>query len=119
MPFWLVATAFHPRSWTTRLLEAAPLRLLGKLSYSVYLWHVFFFHLTASQVTWGPLRMLGERPVKYVATAVAALLSYYFVEKPLIRIGHRLAPPATAGRLDMLDEPVEPHRDGAAMAVSN
>ena len=27
-----------------------------------------------------------------------ALASYYFVEKPFIRLGHRLAKPATAGR---------------------
>ncbi len=108
-PLWLVATMLHPRSWTTRLLEAPLLRFVGRLLYSVYLWHVFFFHLTAAQVTFGPLRALGLRPAKYVMTAIAALLSYYLVEKPFIRLGHRLAPPATAGRLDMVDEPVETH----------
>ena len=106
-PLWLVATMLHPRSWTTRLLELPPLRFLGRLSYSVYLWHVFFFHLTSEQVTFGPLRSLGLRPAKYILTAIAAVLSYYFIEKPFIRLGHRLAPPATAGRLDMVDEPVE------------
>jgi peptidoglycan/LPS O-acetylase OafA/YrhL len=32
-----------------------------------------------------------------------ASLSYYFVEKPLMRVGHRLAPPATPGRPDLGD----------------
>jgi peptidoglycan/LPS O-acetylase OafA/YrhL len=32
---------------------------------------------------------------------VLAALSYYFVEKPMIRLGHRLAPPASPGRADV------------------
>jgi peptidoglycan/LPS O-acetylase OafA/YrhL len=31
-----------------------------------------------------------------------AAISYYFVEKPFIRIGHRLAPPATPGRQELV-----------------
>ena len=106
-PLWLVATMLHPRSWTTRLLELAPIRFLGRISYSVYLWHVFFFHLTAEQVSFAPLHVLGTRPWMYLCSATAACASYYLLEKPFMRLGHRLAPPATAGRLDMTSEPTE------------
>jgi peptidoglycan/LPS O-acetylase OafA/YrhL len=30
-----------------------------------------------------------------------ATLSYQFIERPLIRLGHRLAPPPTPGRQDL------------------
>ena len=115
-PFWLVATMLHPRSWTTRLLELPPLRFLGKISYSVYLWHVLFNHLTAGQVSYAPLHVLGTRPWMYLMTAMASCASYYLLEKPFMRLGHRLAPPATAGRLEMLDLPVETPRPDGAMA---
>lgn len=106
-PLWLVATMLHPRSWTTRLLELPPIRFFGRISYSVYLWHVLFYHLTSEQVSFAPLRVLGTRPWMYLCTAVFACASYYLVEKPCMRLGHRLAPPATAGRLDMTGEPTE------------
>lgn len=101
--FWIVATMLHPASLTTRLLELPLLRLLGRLSYSLYLWHVLFFlpahpdlHITAPA-----LLSLSTRPSKYLATAAAALLSYYLLERPMMRLGHRLAPPATPGHHDL------------------
>jgi len=40
-----------------------------------------------------------------VAAVVCATASFYLLERPLMRLGHRLAPPATPGRLDMGEEP--------------
>lgn len=99
---WVIATMLHPHSWTTVFLEWKPVRFLGRLSYSLYLWHVLFYvadvpGLTDSRV----LYFLGERPCRYVGAFGFALASYYWVEKPLIRLGHRLAPPATPGHRDL------------------
>ncbi len=108
---WVVATMLHPRSLTTRFLELAPLRFLGRLSYSVYLWHVLFFVPVYRElgVTFPLLLFLSGRPWKYLATLGMSLLSYYFVEKPFIRLGHRLAPPATPGHSDLaVDSPIAP-----------
>jgi peptidoglycan/LPS O-acetylase OafA/YrhL len=104
--FLVVATMLHPKSWSTRVLEWQPLRFLGRISYSVYLWHVLFYSAKyGSPVSSRVLLVLSERPWKYVCALIAALASYYLVEKPLVRMGHRLAPPATAGRKDLSDLP--------------
>src|SRR6185312_1751173 len=41
-PFWIVATVSHPESLTTRFLELPLMKWIGRLSYSLYLWHVMF-----------------------------------------------------------------------------
>lgn len=120
---WLVATVFHPRSWTTRLLETRPLRFLGRISYSLYLWHVmvnylwyrFFFSATGTMahVTNHVARSLLERPARVATYLTISILSYYLLEKPLIRVGHRLAPSATPGRPELADLPVETPRTTA------
>ncbi len=100
--FWVIATALHPRSWSTQLLEWAPLRFVGRLSYSIYLWHVLLFTTPARGVTlW-----ISERPYRYLGTVALSLASYYLVEKPMIRLGHRIAPPATPGHADLRMPPV-------------
>jgi len=90
---WIIATMLHPKSLTTRLLELAPMRFIGRLSYSIYLWHKLFFTAVVPDlgVTWKPLLIAEARPLRYIATVVAAYLSYRFLERPLIRVGHRLA----------------------------
>ncbi len=102
--FWVVSTMLHARSWTTRFLELKPLRYIGRLSYSLYLWHALFIIGRLPQVglhaRW--LLLLTERPWRYIATAVLSLASYYLIERPFIRVGHRLAPPATPGHVDLV-----------------
>jgi peptidoglycan/LPS O-acetylase OafA/YrhL len=105
--FLVVATMLHPESWSTRGLEWRPLRFIGRISYSIYLWHVLFYSAKdAVPVSSHVLLVLSERPWKYVCTLIVAVASYYLIEKPLVRMGHRLAPPATAGHKDLADLPV-------------
>ena len=103
---WVAATMLHPKAWTTRLLEWAPLRFIGRLSYSLYLWHVlFFFQLDPGTNITNPLLMaLSGRFAKYAAALAISLVSYYCLEKPMMRLGHRLAPPATPGRPELIED---------------
>lgn len=90
-PLLILATMLRPQGWFSHLLESAPLRYIGRISYSLYLWQQLFLitHFGAGTACLGHLQSF---PFNWIATFACALLSYYLVEQPLIRLGHRLAP---------------------------
>jgi peptidoglycan/LPS O-acetylase OafA/YrhL len=63
-----------------RLLELAPLRYVGILSYSLYIWQEMFLGGA------GPLLPV---PLAVCAAFACAYLSYRFIERPCIRIGRQ------------------------------
>jgi len=85
----VVSTIKHPQTLLGRFLELKPMRFIGHLSYSIYLYQQLFFSEWPVPTGW--LHVLQDFPGRCIATFAAALLSYYFVEKPMIRVGHRLA----------------------------
>ena len=69
------------------VLAKRPVVFLGTISYSLYLWQGMFLiaaweHPTAWWRQW---------PANLLLSVAVAALSHYLVEKPLIRIGARLA----------------------------
>ncbi len=79
----LVAGAVvHPR-WPP--LHLAPLRLAGRLSYGLYLWHIPMFPITLALVP-NMNRILAVGGGTVVATA----LSFVLVERPAMRLKRRL-----------------------------
>lgn len=99
IPAVLVGTVSNPTSWLSRLLELDWLRWLGRLSYSLYLWQQLFFVPDGSRVT--ALRKVQDWPFNFLAVMSFAAASYYLVERPSIKAGHRLARPVTEGRVDL------------------
>ncbi len=83
----LGAIVANPLAPLGRFLELPPLRYIGKLSYSLYIWQQLF----VSQ---------AHIPLALALAAIAgcALISYYCIEQPCIRFGrrftHKVAPPA-------------------------
>ncbi len=97
-PLVILGTMLHPNEWMGRILESRVLTFGGHISYSLYLWQqLFFIHRPES--SW--LHFVQVPPVNILATLTLAITSYYLIEKPFMRLGHRLAPPATPGRKDM------------------
>jgi peptidoglycan/LPS O-acetylase OafA/YrhL len=87
-PVLLVATTLHPASLTSRVLEWGPLRFVGRLSYSLYIWQQFFMW----PVIFAPEIRLHAHPSLCVPLLfLAAMASYYWVEIPMIRYGSKLA----------------------------
>jgi peptidoglycan/LPS O-acetylase OafA/YrhL len=91
-PPLLLGTVLRPASWFSRLLECPPMRYLGRLSYSLYLWQQLFVvaHFGAGSVRFGALQ---RAPLCFGMAIGCSLVSYYCVEQPLLRLGHRLASP--------------------------
>jgi peptidoglycan/LPS O-acetylase OafA/YrhL len=90
IPLLLLSTVLHAGSLPGRVLEMQPVRWIGWISYSLYLWQQLF--LGANFVSSPPrLAALREWPINFVALLACAVCSYYLVEKPFIRLGHKLS----------------------------
>jgi peptidoglycan/LPS O-acetylase OafA/YrhL len=91
-------------------LETRGLKFIGRISYSLYLWQQAFF----------PLKGLGPQPhdnlltfiqhswLRYAVLPLVAVASYQWIERPMIRLGHRLAHPVTPGREDVAEPAKSP-----------
>jgi peptidoglycan/LPS O-acetylase OafA/YrhL len=88
-----------------RVLSTAPFRLVGRLSYSIYLWHALVF--VAIYDHWSHRSNRARSVAGFCITAVASVLSYYLIELPFLRRKRspsappegapRLAPPVPSG----------------------
>lgn len=86
----LIVRALDERSRLASLLSLGPLVFLGRISYSLYLWHLPVF------VAFGINRQQVElTAVPAVGIAIAlAVASYYLIELPFLRRKHRPRPAA-------------------------
>jgi peptidoglycan/LPS O-acetylase OafA/YrhL len=66
-----------------QVLNWKPVAFVGVLSYSLYLWQQLF--LNRNSTAW-----VNAFPQNLVLAVAAALASYLFLEKPLLRLRHRL-----------------------------
>jgi peptidoglycan/LPS O-acetylase OafA/YrhL len=76
----IAASTLHPKSLLARPLSLRPLAWLGTVSYSIYVWQQFFFATRGHSVT---IFMMCIMPL-------FAIGSYYLIERPFTRFGHRL-----------------------------
>lgn len=89
IPLILLSTIRNSNPFITSFLERPWLRWIGKLSYSLYLWQQLFLVWGVQNL--GHIPLVQRFPFNLCCAFACATLSYYFIEKPLIRIGHRVA----------------------------
>jgi peptidoglycan/LPS O-acetylase OafA/YrhL len=89
LPALVLSTVIQPASLLGRVLEWQPLRWIGTLSYSLYLWQELFLPLQSMKAP-GAFHHLQQLPWNVPAILVCAVLSRYLVELPMTRLGHRL-----------------------------
>jgi peptidoglycan/LPS O-acetylase OafA/YrhL len=100
LPLVVVGTVYGPKTLVTALLESSAMKWVGRLSYSLYLWQQLF-SLPESESRFS---ILQTPPLSTAMIFLCAWLSYRFIERPFIRWGHRLAPPLTEGRDDLVNQ---------------
>jgi peptidoglycan/LPS O-acetylase OafA/YrhL len=84
VPLLLAGTLLHPRAVAGRILEWGPLRWVGRISYSLYLWQQLFL-VEATPAT----ALVRRFPIDFVLTFACALASYYWVERPFLALKDR------------------------------
>lgn len=85
----IMAVITLPDFWLSRFLRLAPVMYLGTLSYSVYLWQQLFLY------NGSPFAL--DFPLSLLQVLLAAILSYYLIERPVMRFRDRKrAPPPLA-----------------------
>ena len=89
IPVILLTTILNRRGLTANVLENPVLKWVGRLSYSLYLWQQLFLVWNYPHLSF--LSRLHRWPVNLICVFACAAASYYFIEGPCIRVGHRLA----------------------------
>jgi len=89
MPAVLAVTVAGTLPAVTRLLEAAPMRWIGRLSYSLYLWHLFGFELADRLVGHGQMHTPQAVVLGWGLVIGLSAASYRFVEKPFFALRKR------------------------------
>jgi peptidoglycan/LPS O-acetylase OafA/YrhL len=90
IPVLILSTALHPEAIPASILECYPLRWIGWISYSLYLWQQLFFGVNFAGSPLG-LSILRQQPFSLLALIACASFSYYVIERPLVRLGHKLS----------------------------
>jgi peptidoglycan/LPS O-acetylase OafA/YrhL len=80
--FFVLYVARSPSTWLGRALSWRPVAYVGVISYSMYLWQEIF---TAPENT----SWMGRMPGMLVCIAIAPVLSYELVEKPVLKLRGR------------------------------
>jgi peptidoglycan/LPS O-acetylase OafA/YrhL len=92
--------AFGPRLAAHDIFETKPLRFLGRISYSFYLYHPLALALVVPWLTWvlseaalAAHPFVGSMAIALISVALTiplAMASYTLVERPMIAVGRRL-----------------------------
>jgi peptidoglycan/LPS O-acetylase OafA/YrhL len=83
----IIALTVYPQAAAGRLLSWGPIAWLGRISYSIYLWHMLAF---AWAIYVGDLihktSAIQLEEGKFFWTLIFAAISFYSVEKPFLRM---------------------------------
>lgn len=88
VPLAIMSSYLNHRGSIARFLEMPVLRLIGRLSFSIYLWQQLFLVWTDARVP--ALEPLQAYPLNVVAVIVCASISFWLVEEPCIALGRRV-----------------------------
>ncbi|MEP6747110.1 MAG: acyltransferase [Bacteroidota bacterium] len=83
----MMYSVFGPRKQWYTFLNLKWMNFIGILSYSIYLWQQFFLNNTG--------QFYNTLPVNLIFIVMAALFSYYLIEKPFLKLKSKFSKTAT------------------------
>ena len=92
---WLLAHVLeHEKGWLSRLLQTSPLIHLGRISYPIYIWHIFLIYVVFSLLPpfgFNPPQSLTSRlALLFTFSVVVGTLALYWIQRPVDKIRHSL-----------------------------
>ena len=91
----VILGALQPGWWTTWALEFRPLVRLGRLSYSLYLWHPLAYAVFHEVTRDHSFRWSLTKLLPNLCALLLAVCSYVCVERPFLRLKDRRKTPRT------------------------
>ena len=88
VPLAIMSTYLNHQGRVARFLEAPALRLIGRLSFSLYLWQQLFFVWNDARVP--ALEIWQTYPLNVVAVCSCAAISFWLIEEPAIALGRKV-----------------------------
>lgn len=82
---WMLWLVRNPESNAGRLFNQPAIAWVGRLSYSLYIWQTFFTHQLNVEV-FGHNGWVNTFPTSWICILAVAMLSYYGVERPALRL---------------------------------
>lgn len=87
----VIETVRSRTNLATRILSISPLAWIGRISYSLYLWHYPVFHTLRIErfhgFGWNPMLV---QAIRFGAVFAVACASFYLVERPFLRLKDKL-----------------------------
>ena len=85
VPLAIMSTYQNSQCSITRFLEMPVMRLIGRLSFSIYLWQQLFFVWPDARVP--GLAAIQVFPANIAAITACAMISFWLIEEPCIALG--------------------------------
>ena len=89
IPLVVAVTVSGVLPWATAILDSAPMRWIGRLSYSLYLWHMLAFDLGERLIPGTGLNHLLAIGLGWVLAVGISMLCYRYVEQPFFALRKR------------------------------
>lgn len=94
--FVVVGDCLRPDSLLRRVFSTYLFRLLGRVSFTIYIWHLFVF-LNVRRLLGESLTPFGVAVVAFISLGVVSTIAWWVAERPLLRL-----PPVGRPRLSLL-----------------
>ena len=125
---WLVASlcislTLNAKSIVGKLLSLPPIVYIGKISYSLYLWHILAFELVNQYaMPRYSLQVLDQNRLildaVYLLTALAfAVGSYHLIEKPFLKLKKNSSDPLPDTKATVQQEATPQHQDATMVST--